>query len=200
MGERKWRDKFPITSCMWYANMMDLEERFTHHLADLYPDGHVVCRTNYEKHKSEISLIDMNRKTDREVGIVVIEPITDNISSMILYAEGQGINIAFAVLTNLEGDFELHHASYNQIPYEEMVNRSDMHRIAPNRPADLDKWKAVWNYIKLKHWLEMGMSPSEIRESLEKDHTRHAYHGKVYSIQIIKKIIRSGRTDELSET
>jgi hypothetical protein len=81
---------------------------------------------------------------------------------------------------------------------EQKVNQSNMPRIAPSRPADFDKWKAVWNYIKPKHWLEMGMSPAEIRESLEKDHTRHAYHGKVYSIQIIKKIIRSGRADELS--
>jgi hypothetical protein len=198
MGERKWRDKFPITSCIWYASMIDLQERFTHYLADLYSDGHVLCRTNYERHELEISLIDMNRKVDSEVGILVIEPITDNISSMILYAERQGINIALAVLTKLESDFELHHADFNQIPIEEIVNQSEIHRIAPDRPADLDKWKAVWNYIKPKHWLEMGMSPAEIRESLEKDHTRHAYHGKIYSIQIIKKIIRSGRADELS--
>ena len=77
-------------------------------------------------------------------------------------------------------------------------NKSNNNKIAPNRKGDLDKWKAVWKHIERKKWLAMGMSPATIREFLERDHNRKEYHGTVFSVDTIEKIIKAGLAEELS--
>ncbi len=44
----------------------------------------------------------------------------------------------------------------------------------------------------------MGMSPATIHGFLEKDHNRKEFHGTVFSVDTIEKIIKAGRADELS--
>jgi hypothetical protein len=77
-------------------------------------------------------------------------------------------------------------------------DKSNNNKIAPNRKGDLDKWKAVWKHIERKKWLAMGMSPATIREFLERDHNRKEYHGTVFSVDTIEKIIKAGLAEELS--
>jgi hypothetical protein len=75
--------------------------------------------------------------------------------------------------------------------------QSTLKRIAPSRSKDLNKWKATWNYIQSRRWLNMGMSPEKIREFLEKEHNK-SYHGTLFSVETIEKIIDAGQAGELS--
>jgi hypothetical protein len=78
------------------------------------------------------------------------------------------------------------------------VGVHNVNKIAPNRLGDLNKWKAAWQHITRKNWLNMGMSPATIHEFLDKDHTRKEYHGTVFSVETIGRIITAGRAGELS--
>ena len=108
--------------------------------------------------------------------------------------------MALAVIAKLDEDFELHRASYYQLPIEELVKRSYNQRIAPNRPEDLSKWKAVWNYLETKKWVKNGMSPERIRENLNLHKKQNIYFGPVFSVETIKQIILSGSGGNFPKT
>jgi len=71
-------------------------------------------------------------------------------------------------------------------------------RIAPKRPGHRDKWVIVWKYIELKRFRKMGMPLDSMREAMEKD--KAFYHGPIFKVETMKKIIRAGEAGELETT
>ncbi len=80
----------------------------------------------------------------------------------------------------------------------ETPSNNPHYRIAPNRKGHRDKWVTVWKYIELKRFRKMGMPLDSMREAMEKD--KVFYHGPVFKVETMKKIIRAGEEGELIET